>query len=121
FSVCLSRRLGNRLFLGSRRIAGDKTPARSMRETILHGKTSRNTTLDQLPKENLYAVAPLEHLSGEITIINGELSISKVNSNGKILVAQDWTMGAPFIVYSNVSKWTKFPIPDSIRNLQELE
>lgn len=93
----------------------------TMRETVRLGKTASRVTLRDLPKKNLYAVGPLEHLAGEITVFGNKAFVTEVDENGTISTNNDWDAGAPFLVYSQVHKWREIKVQKSVKTIKDLE
>jgi acetolactate decarboxylase len=75
-------------------------------------------SLKDLP--NLYALGPVEGLNGEITVLNGEPSIATIR-DGQPVVEKTFKVEAPLLVYVQVAKWSRTPIPASVRTLDELD
>jgi len=92
------------------------------RRALLHrGDLSARIALDSLAGvTGLYAVGPVEGLQGEVTIYDGEPSISTVE-NGRVRVDSSFEHRAAFLVYASATEWTAVPIERPIRGLDEAE
>lgn len=75
-------------------------------------------TLQDIP--HLYALGPLAELKGEITIYDGEASISTIE-NGQPLVSDKLQGEAIFLLYGSASAWQRIEIPQAIDELATLE
>jgi acetolactate decarboxylase len=76
-------------------------------------------TLTQLP--HLYAVCPLNRLQGEVTIIDGEIYKSTVNSKGQIETSRTFEGTAPFMVYTQVDRWIPIKVSAFIQSENDLQ
>jgi acetolactate decarboxylase len=93
-----------------------------MKNVMWKGQLYGNINLDTIAnKTNLYGLGPVEHLSGEIIIIDGKSFKSTVTSDTTMKVEETYDIKAPFFGYANISKWTEQTLPDSIQTIQELE
>jgi acetolactate decarboxylase len=93
----------------------------AMREMFETGNVEGKIDAGKLtPQKNLYAVGPLENLSGEIMILNGESLISFIRDNA-VKVETNPTAKAVFFVWSNVEKWHEVTVPNTIKTYDELE
>jgi acetolactate decarboxylase len=84
----------------------------------IYGKIAPDTLAD---KRYLYGIGPLEYLRGEILIWDGQPYLSSVAENGGIAMAQTWQFKAPFFAHARISDWSEVPLPDSVRNLAQLQ
>lgn len=91
--------------------------------TVMKDNDRRSTIyLDTISnKKHLYAVGPLNGLTGEITIIDGESYISQVDRNGKITITNTFEASAPFLVYGAMPSRVEYEMSDSISDLRSLE
>ena len=71
-------------------------------------------------KPHLYALGPLDKLSGEITVWDGKLRTSKVNGD-VVEVKTPMDAKAVFLVWTYVSQWREIVIPDDVRTYKQLE
>ena len=63
---------------------------------------------DTIPKANLFAVAPMNRLKGEVTIIDGKMHASQVDADNLVTIRNDWQVRSPFTVYTYVAEWESF-------------
>lgn len=89
-----------------------------MRKGELHGTIFLDTIQT---KSNLYGLGPLEYLKGELLIYNGVSYVSKVKTEGKVLMEKTFQAQAPFFVYANVESWIEIKLPKNVRTIQHLE
>jgi acetolactate decarboxylase len=75
-------------------------------------------SLQSLP--HLYAVGPLEGMKGEISIFDSTPSIATV-ADQSVSTTKAWNHAAPFLVYAQVSQWSRVKIPASVTTTTELE
>jgi acetolactate decarboxylase len=93
----------------------------AMREMFETGNVEGKIDVGKLtPQKNLYAVGPLENLSGEIMIRDGESLTSFIRGNA-VKVETNPAARAVFMVWSNVEKWHEVTVPNTIRTYDELE
>ena len=98
------------------RIAG------AMRNVMWKGELGPSIALDSLhDRPGLYAVGPLTGLQGEITILDGESYVSRVGADGNALVERTFEVGAPFLVYAQVTAWDTIALPAVYRGIAGLE
>lgn len=93
----------------------------AMRTMFQTGNIEGKTDVGQIsPQKNLYAVGPLDNLSGEIMIWNGKPFISSINEN-KIETKIKNDAKAVFFVWATVEKWKEIKIPKTVKSYDELE
>ncbi|PHN07717.1 acetolactate decarboxylase [Flavilitoribacter nigricans] len=101
---------------GSVQIAG------AMRTVMHQGKLAGIIDLDTLqPRAGLYGLGPVEYLSGELLIVDGQSYVSRVTDDSLMTVTEDFGVKAPFFVYAHREEWAQTTLPDSISNLKQLE
>lgn len=83
-----------------------------LREIMHQGKYEARVAIDTLDKTNLYAVGALETLSGELTIINGEVFATKVQDDSIHLIS-DEEAKATLFVFAQVMEWDTLTIDSS--------
>jgi len=94
----------------------------AQRDTITNGKIAALIDVRTLAKiPHLYGIGPIEQLRGEVTIIDGRPSLSRVGPNRSILVSENFETGAPFLVWAEVPAWRTIPIPPEVRSFADLE
>jgi acetolactate decarboxylase len=93
-----------------------------MKNVVWKGEMGNNIHLDTISnKKGLYGIGPLDHLSGELLIIDGKSFVSKVVSDSTMTVEKSFDVSAPFFVYTNVTEWTEMDIPSNIKSIHDLE
>jgi acetolactate decarboxylase len=94
----------------------------SLKDTMWGGKLEANISLDTISnKTHLYGLGPLDHLSGEIMVVDGKSYKSTSDPDTPMLVEESYQLNAPFFVYGNVSQWDVHSLPDSIHDITSLE
>jgi acetolactate decarboxylase len=94
----------------------------AQRETVINGKVAAAIDLGTLAATpSLYGIGPIAELRGEVTIVDGRPSLSRVGPDGKVQVAESFDTGAPFLVWAEVPSWREIPIPAEIRSFADLE
>jgi acetolactate decarboxylase len=81
-------------------------------------------TIDLQDLENinhLFAMGPLEGLKGEITINDGELSISTLTLDKKQKYVSSFKYKAIFLVYGSAKEWQEIVIDKDLNSLTEIE
>lgn len=95
--------------------------AGAMREMFATGNIDGKTEINKIPEQkNLYAVGPLENLSGEIMIWNGKVLTSFMKDK-IVKVETNPNAKAVFFVWANVEKWREISVPNTVKNYDELE
>lgn len=95
--------------------------AGAMREMFATGNIEGKTEVSNIPEQkNLYAVGPLDGLSGEIMIWNGKVLTSFMKDK-TVKVETNPKAKAVFFVWANVEKWREVEVPNTIKNYDELE
>lgn len=93
-----------------------------MKNVMWKGQLYGSIDLDTITnKTNLFALGPVENLSGEIVIIDGKSYKSTVASDSTMIVEETYHIKAPFFGYANISKWTEQTLPYSIETIQQFE
>jgi acetolactate decarboxylase len=93
-----------------------------MKNVMWKGQLYGNINLDTIAnKTNLFALGPVEYLAGEILIIDGKAYKSTVSSDTTMKVEETYDIKAPFLGYTNISKWTEQTLPDGVQTIQQLE
>ena len=93
----------------------------AMREMFANGNIGGNISLTEFRnKPHLYAVAPLEGLRGEITVLDGTSYVSFVRNNS-VVVEKSWDAKAIFMVWAEVAEWREVSVPENVKTYAELE
>jgi acetolactate decarboxylase len=72
-----------------------------------------NVNLQKVQAPHLYALGPLAGLKGEVTVVDGQVFTSKVNSKEESVVP-DPTAKAVFLVYASVPAWHSVALPTNV-------
>jgi acetolactate decarboxylase len=73
-------------------------------------------------KRHLYGLGPIEHVKGEIIILNGKAYSIKVDATGqKTEVTTGFDRKATFLVSANVKKWKKIPLSQGFSTTKEFQ
>ncbi|MBK9274507.1 MAG: acetolactate decarboxylase [Flavobacteriales bacterium] len=92
----------------------------AMRDVIHNGQGAGVISMDSLTGPGLYGVGPLEHLRGEITVIDGVCHVARV-VNHSVRVSVNRDVRAPFFVHTRVDRWEPVALPDSVLDLAALD
>jgi acetolactate decarboxylase len=93
-----------------------------MRNVMWRGQLAGTIDLDTLSqREHLYGLGPLEYLTGELLIFDGQAYQSRVLTDSTMLVEASYKAKAPFFGYTRVANWARQLLPDSVRTLAQLE
>lgn len=97
--------------------------AGAMKNVMWKGKLDDVVKLDTLkPRKGLYALGPGPRLRGELLVLDGQTYWSTVQADSSLQVeAGASPVGAPFLVYGWQNKWQETALPDSVKNLGQLE
>jgi acetolactate decarboxylase len=88
---------------------------------VLQGDIAGHISLISLAElQHLYAVGPMEHLHGEISIFDSVPSISRI-TDGALRTETAFSVSACFLVYAQVSAWHRGTFPSAIRDAASLE
>lgn len=71
-------------------------------------------------RRHVYAVGPVQHLGGEVTVIDSVPYAVQIE-DGKLKVTSAWEYQPPFLAYSEVAKWRKIAIPDGVHSYADFE
>ncbi len=93
----------------------------AMKNVMWKGMLKGTVYLDTLPREHLYGMGPMENLTGELLVLDGQSYIATVTPSGKIKVSNSFQVKAPFFGYEQIPEWETQTLPDSVTNLNQLE
>ncbi len=96
-------------------------PTGAMRRTMWEGQLAGLIALDSIAKPGMFGIGPLEHLRGEITIVDGRCFVSYVLPDGTIKVEERSDVKAPFFVRAAVSHWDPVTLPSTVVDLPSLD
>lgn len=100
---------------------GMATPTGAMRNTMFNGQLSALIALDSVAVPGTYGIGPVEHLRGELLLLDGHCYVSTATSDSTMKVMERTDAGAPFFVQQRVMKWTTVDLPDSVTDLGTLD
>lgn len=100
---------------------GMVTPTGAMRNTMFNGQLSALIALDSVAVPGTYGIGPVEHLRGELLLLDGHCYVSTATSDNTMKVMERTDAGAPFFVQQRVMKWTTVDLPDSVTDLGTLD
>ncbi|HJZ74411.1 MAG TPA: acetolactate decarboxylase [Vicinamibacterales bacterium] len=88
---------------------------------VVRGDLTPRISLESLmPVNHLYAVGPPEGLRGEITIIDSQPYVSRIE-DGRIVIDQSFRHRALFLVWVDVEAWRQIPVPRAVRTYRDVE
>ena len=91
-----------------------------MRRMFMAHDIGPNVELRKVTQEpHLYALGPLAQLKGEITVVDGQVFVSKANGN-QAIVTLDPGAKAIFLVYASVPAWRSITIPKNVATETDL-
>ena len=94
-----------------------------MRDVMWKGKLAGKISTDSLGDSNAYGLGPIEYLSGEVLLFEGQTFISKVIDSAIHRVTPVSAVKAPFFVYSKKSDLNSIsvsPLELSLKSTEEL-
>lgn len=93
----------------------------AMRNVMWKGERFARIDFDTLQRrENLFALGPLENLTGEFLILDGRPYVARVQNN-QVTVDSSFNIRAPFAGYAYIPQWKSAAWPDSVRTLSQLD
>jgi acetolactate decarboxylase len=94
----------------------------AMKNVMHKGELAGIIDLDTIvDKQHLYGLGPVEYLTGEIMLIDGQAYKSVVVNDTTMQVTETFSIKAPFFGYANIESWTEMEIPDSVSTISQLE
>lgn len=94
----------------------------AMNNVMWRGQLYGTIDLDTISnKQHLYGLGPVEYLSGELLISDGQSYKSTVLTDTRMKIEETFKAKAPFFVYANVDSWKEHQLPNSIQTIQQLE
>jgi len=92
----------------------------SFAATTRQGETSARIRADALPDGGSWAVGPTEGLAGELTVLDGRAYVATVQHR-QVRVVEDRGVGAPFLVWAEVARWSTRALPAALADASALE
>jgi len=96
-------------------------PTGAMRRTMWEGQLAGLIAMDSIAKPGMYGIGPLEHLWGEITMVDGRCFVSYVLPDGTVKVEERSDVKAPFFVRATVTRWEPVTLPSKVVDLPSLD
>jgi acetolactate decarboxylase len=93
----------------------------AMRNTMFNGQLAGLIQLDSIARPGVYGIGPLEHLRGELLMLDGTVFMAEAVKEGGMIVKQGHDAHAPFFVHQRVERWTDVELPDSVVDLPTLD
>ena len=85
-----------------------------MRRMFMAHDIGPNVELRKVVREaHLYALGPVAGLKGEITVVDGQVFVSKVNGSQAVVTLEPGAK-AVFLVYASVPAWRSITIPTNV-------
>jgi acetolactate decarboxylase len=92
-----------------------------MRDVIMSGKPDGVLSLRQLRQSgHPYGLGPVAGLRGEVTMLDGRITVSEVDPQRRVQTSQVDDVLVPFFVWADVAAWRSEAIPSAIANTEEL-
>ncbi len=96
--------------------------AGAMKNVMRKGQLQDRIALDTIKdKKGVYGLGPNSHLRGELLVMDGQVYVSKVGIDSSMVVETITNGAAPFFVYAKVSDWKAVPMPEEIKNIEQLQ
>lgn len=93
----------------------------AMKPVMMGQDLSNHLYWDTLTKENLYAIAPLGRIEGEVTVLNGEFYVSRADAQGQEGVANSSKIHSPFAIFAYVNNWKAVEWKGTITSEEQLQ
>lgn len=92
----------------------------ALKRTMWDGQRSGLIAMDSLSALGTYGMGPLEHMRGEITLVDGRSHVARV-AGDSLAVSVDSEAKAPFFVHARVSHWEEVVLPTEVQNAEQLD
>lgn len=92
----------------------------TLKRTMWEGQRSGVIAMDSLSVPGMYGMGPLEHMRGEITVVDGRCHVARIVSDG-LHVRIDSMVKAPFFVHARVARWEALELPREVMDAQQLD
>lgn len=93
----------------------------AMREVMKQGKLNGQVSMDSLSQPGFYGIGPEAFLKGELLLWDGVPYTARVSQGKAMQVHVNREALAPFFVFALVKQWEELLLPDSVKNLMQLE
>jgi len=91
----------------------------AMKRTMWDGQRGGLIAMDSLGVPGIYGMGPLEHMRGEITLVDGRSHVARVLGDS-LSVRVDPTTKAPFFVHARISHWEEVVLQNDVLNAEQL-
>jgi len=71
-------------------------------------------------KRHLYAVGPVQHMGGEVLVIDSVPYAAEIR-DGNVRVTSSWNYQPPFMVYAQVAHWLEIAVPVEVKTYADVE
>ncbi|MBK9147745.1 MAG: acetolactate decarboxylase [Flavobacteriales bacterium] len=92
----------------------------ALKRTMWDGQRSGLIAMDSLSAPGTYGMGPLEHMRGEITLVDGRSLAARVVGD-RLAVCVDPAAKAPFFVHERVSQWEEVMVPSDVSSAEQLD
>ncbi|WKZ66253.1 MAG: acetolactate decarboxylase [Flavobacteriales bacterium] len=92
----------------------------ALKRTMWDGQCSGLIAMDTLGLPGVYGMGPLEHMRGEITLVDGRCHVARVDGDS-LVVQVDSTVKAPFFVHARVARWEDVKLPREVADDRHLD
>jgi len=93
----------------------------AMKKVMMGTDLSAHIKWDSIPKANLFALAPMNRLQGEVTIIDGKMHASQVDKDRQVTIRHDYKVKSPFAVYAYVEHWESYETKLSTNKVSDIQ
>jgi len=93
----------------------------AMKKVMMGIDLDAHLSWDTLEMKNMYAVAPLGRIEGEVTVIDGKFYAARVQENGEITISNSTNETSPFAVYTYVESWDTIIWENEIKSELDLQ
>ena len=92
----------------------------ALKRTMWEEQRAGLIAMDTLTAPGIYGMGPLEHMRGEITLMDGRCHVARVAGDG-LKVEAESAARAPFFVHGRVQRWEEIELPHGIMDERRLE
>ena len=93
----------------------------AMRNVMMGISLDNHIQWDTLAGEHLYGIGPLEQLTGEVTVVDGQIYLARVDATGQMAVTREARAAGPFGVFADVPDFLSIKVEGIVKGLDELE
>ncbi len=92
----------------------------ALKRTMWEGQRSGLIAMDSLSGPSFYGMGPLEHMRGEITLVDGRSHVAHIIGDS-LVVRVDSMAQAPFFVHARVARWEEVELPQEVADDRQLD